>query len=1118
MDLPTAGHEGDQSGQAATSSPGHYAFLNHSSSTLPNNLPPKVDNKPLARQKRKRTSAEDQTILEDAYKRDPKPDKAARQELVKKVALGEKEVQIWFQNRRQSSRRKARPLLPHEVAQYQASRAGASTSFSASFEPPQPNFGSDDSNATIPDETLSDNQHHSTPPPPSSLPNPMFDERQGARSGQHAETPTVGYPALTAYHALQSDRHGRQSLPSSASYGYLANKRRASSFRDDREPVEYLHSREQTNDTDAKPRLKKSSSFVRLSMTSEGAAKVITKDSSSPSPPRPSQQVEHSFSMNQGSGVSSLDLTRTKRESAVGSLRRSVSGRSRDSRAWEFWCDKDSRAEAEQKAEQDATGSAADAIGLMRANSGRRVLGSLPAKRNATVTREPTAKRTKYDHSRPSLQRSSTSAGRLQHGVETLKPALKLKYSESGASIHIPGNESDKENWSPERSLMPSSQPAMGSRGGQHHRQGRAVLGESRAAGNTGRAARTDKRPPQTPRQRAATDKVTDPDQDPELVAFMRDRKSSSISGEEELDCVQGLLSLSQASAGEAEAMEGNLNTPYHLQSADGHSRIIQDLRRRTDHSHQDIRPMNMLRTTMSTSKHVSVGIVGAGFAGLRCADVLLQHGVKVTIFEARNRVGGRVGQSWHLGHPVDLGPNWIHGTDDNPIMQLARETDTKLHAWDEEQSVIDSSGKPLSSEEAEEYGRLLWDDGLIGAAFKYSNEHGQSIPASRSLYDFFEEKAKELFTDLAPVKAGRKREQLLKSVGSPVQRQSLKFFWLEECIEGENPFVAGTYEKILNAMAKAAREKADIRFNNKVVRVRSGKSESDERTKPSIETADGGFLEFDEVVCTMPLGWLQRNQSAFEPPLEPRLTKAISSIGYGTLDKVYITFPSAFWDTPVTSSPNTTRLDAEGKTPNVTATSKPLHQPGNGNTAKASQHYPGFTHWLAPAYAPDTNPDAWDQQGANLAALPGDTAHPTLLFYVYGPCAEHIASLAKTTTAPKKRDAALISWFEPYFSRLPNYNASSPECQPSGILATAWANDEFAGYGSYANFQVGLEEGDRDIEVMRHGMPERGVWIAGEHTAPFVALGTSTGAYWAGEGVGQRIAKAYGLQAQGAI
>ena len=42
--------------------------------------------------------------------------------------------------------------------------------------------------------------------------------------------------------------------------------------------------------------------------------------------------------------------------------------------------------------------------------------------------------------------------------------------------------------------------------------------------------------------------------------------------------------------------------------------------------------------------------------------------------------------------------------------------------------------------------------------------------------------------------------------------------------------------------------------------------------------------------------------------------------------------------------------------------------------------------------------------------------------------------------------------------------------------------------------------------------MPERGIWLAGEHTAPFVALGTSTGAYWSGESVGVRILRAYGM------
>jgi hypothetical protein len=453
--------------------------------------------------------------------------------------------------------------------------------------------------------------------------------------------------------------------------------------------------------------------------------------------------------------------------------------------------------------------------------------------------------------------------------------------------------------------------------------------------------------------------------------------------------------------------------------------------------------------------------------------------------------------------------------------MQIARATKTKLHAWDEEQSVIDSAGNPMDPTEAGEYGRLLWDDGLIAAAFKYSNENSKLIPASRSLYDFFEERVQELFTDLSTDEAQRKRSGLLQAcemwgayVGSPVQRQSLKFFWLEECIEGENPFVAGTYEKILEAVAKTARERAEIKLETKVVKVLADeKDDGGGRAKPIIETADGSRLAFDEVVCTMPLGWLKRNPQAFSPPLTPRLTKAIASIGYGTLDKVYITFPQAFWNVPIpTASP--TNPDPEKKTPNVTATTQPLHQPqttnNNNNSFSTTKNHPGFTHWLAPTYA-KSNPQNWDQQGGNLAALPDDTAHPTLLFYIYGPCATHIASLI-TNTPPSQHDEILIDWFEPYFSRLPNYNAKKSECKPSGILATAWANDEFAGYGSYANFQVGLEEGDVDIETMRHGLPERGLWFAGEHTAPFVALGTSTGAYWSGEGVGERIVKAYGL------
>ncbi|KAK5683554.1 hypothetical protein LTS10_005087 [Elasticomyces elasticus] len=519
----------------------------------------------------------------------------------------------------------------------------------------------------------------------------------------------------------------------------------------------------------------------------------------------------------------------------------------------------------------------------------------------------------------------------------------------------------------------------------------------------------------------------------------------------------------------------------------------------------------------MTTSKQIRVGIVGAGLGGLRCADVLLQHGCKVTIFEARNRLGGRVAQSDHLGHKVDFrGPNWIHGTENNPILRIAKETGTQLHTWDEDSVLIGSNGNTLNAAEADEYSSLLWDDGLIAQAFRYSNE-SKAIDPQCSLHDFFVERVETFFVDQPGQEATRKRATLLQVasmwgayIGSAVTKQSLKYFWLEECIQGENLFVAGTYSKILGAVAKPAQVGANIKLGAEVVRIES----SDDGR--SIQLVNGSTYSFDDVVVTAPLGWLKRHKDAFRPSLPPRLSQAIDDVGYGTLDKVYITFPSAFWDAQSqgsihkTDATARTTFDTKTITTNSTAGIASSHQSASEDRATA-QHYASFIHWLAPTYAKN-NPGQWDPQAINLAALSSESAHPTLLFYIYGPCSEHIAHLVTSAESARDRDARLLDFFQPYYSRLHNYDTSEPACTPSAVLATAWANDKFAGYGSYSNFQVGLEEGDVDIETMRHGMPERKVWLAGEHTAPFVALGTSTGAWWSGEAVAERIVKAYGL------
>ncbi|KAM5352581.1 hypothetical protein ACJ41O_005303 [Fusarium nematophilum] len=479
----------------------------------------------------------------------------------------------------------------------------------------------------------------------------------------------------------------------------------------------------------------------------------------------------------------------------------------------------------------------------------------------------------------------------------------------------------------------------------------------------------------------------------------------------------------------------------------------------------------------LASKPHVAV--IGAGLAGLRCADILLQHGFRVTVVEARNRVGGRLHQEvLPNGHLADVGPNWIHGTKDNPMLDLAKQTNTAIGSWDLTSCVYDENGDLFSVEEGEKYSDIMWD--IVQDAFKHSNSLSQDIDPKESLHDFFVQKVAE---KVPTTEEGyqRKRDVVMQIselwgafVGSPIYRQSLKFFWLEECIEGENLFCAGTYKKVLDTVAKPAIEGAQIKFQTKVERI-SYRSDPEEKAKIRVE--GGQTLEFDEVVVTAPLGWLKRNLDAFEPALPARMTKAIDAIGYGCLEKVYITFPSAFW----------------------------LAREGEDRKAQ------GFVQWLSPNYVAESNPRRWNQEVVELASLTPETSHPTLLFYTYGEQSQYITGELAKLSGQQKKDEFLLAFFKPYFSRLPHYSESDPDCKPTGFMATDWLHDELAGFGSYSNFQVGLEEGDTDIRTMREGLPDHGLWLAGEHTAPFVALGTATGAYWSGESVGRRIAEAYG-------
>ncbi|SCV05649.1 LANO_0H12134g1_1 [Lachancea nothofagi CBS 11611] len=97
-----------------------FAFISHSQDTFPSKEP-SIDNAPLARRKRRRTSRRELNILQSEFEMCPTPDKQKRLELSELCSMSEKAIQIWFQNKRQSAKRQHKVVNQHTTNIYAGS-------------------------------------------------------------------------------------------------------------------------------------------------------------------------------------------------------------------------------------------------------------------------------------------------------------------------------------------------------------------------------------------------------------------------------------------------------------------------------------------------------------------------------------------------------------------------------------------------------------------------------------------------------------------------------------------------------------------------------------------------------------------------------------------------------------------------------------------------------------------------------------------------------------------------------------------------------------------------------------------------------------------------------------
>lgn len=228
-----------------------------------------------------------------------------------------------------------------------------------------------------------------------------------------------------------------------------------------------------------------------------------------------------------------------------------------------------------------------------------------------------------------------------------------------------------------------------------------------------------------------------------------------------------------------------------------------------------------------------NIAIVGAGMSGLAAAHQLALAGRGVTVFEARDRIGGRVWTNDALGTPLDLGASWIHGTDDNPMTKLADGLGVERVETDDSYVIRGLGGRRL-----------------------------KRLPGWM----------KELNTQL--------------DAGTEAENLNIWSYALQDDYDGKEVVFPKGYKQLFAGLGG----NYTLKQNSIVTKVRY---QSDGVTL----FVNGIDHQFDAAILTLPLGVLKNRSVEFSPSLPSQKQDAIEKLGMGLLDKVYLLFDNVFWE-----------------------------------------------------------------------------------------------------------------------------------------------------------------------------------------------------------------------------
>ncbi|KAF9936770.1 putative lysine-specific histone demethylase 1 [Modicella reniformis] len=209
----------------------------------------------------------------------------------------------------------------------------------------------------------------------------------------------------------------------------------------------------------------------------------------------------------------------------------------------------------------------------------------------------------------------------------------------------------------------------------------------------------------------------------------------------------------------------------------------------------------------------------------------------------------------------------------------------------------------PLPTEESNYYWKVVWD--LLEEAQRYAADHRDEISEETSFWEWLNHSYLNSKQSLHPERVQDYMSERLKQAirglvlywadenAIPIENVSMKYMDAEEIFPGDHCLVTNGFDRVVKVlMSQLNKDATTVLMDHAVDKIEYTESEV------RVSTNKGTFTA-DQVLVTLPLGVLKVHSASptfFSPPLPTTKQHAINHLGFGTMFKIFLFFPTCFW------------------------------------------------------------------------------------------------------------------------------------------------------------------------------------------------------------------------------